>query len=73
MHVSKAENPKTVSPRAVGSSQINVAPHQSGSIQNVCTVHGSVSLVAAFPHMHMLGRKLTVEAGKSMDALTMLY
>jgi hypothetical protein len=73
MHLSTSPNPTPVSPWAIGSSDINLAPKQVGHAQNLCTVHGQVELVAVFPHMHMLGTQLTVEAGKSVDTLQPLY
>ena len=73
MHRSASKNPRPVSPWAIGSSEINVRPKQSGQAQNVCTMTGDAELVAVFPHMHMLGKRLTVEVGKSLGAMNMLY
>ena len=64
MHRSESPNPTPVSPWAIGSSEINLAPQQAGRAQNLYRVVGHVDLVAAFPHMHLLGRSLTVEVGK---------
>lgn len=73
MHLSTSPNPTPVSPWAIGSSDINLAPRQAGRAQNVCTVKGQVDLVAVFPHMHLLGTSLTVETGKTMASLMPLY
>lgn len=73
MHRSTAPSPLPVSSWAIGSSQISLAPKQAGRAQNVCRVKGKVDLVAAFPHMHMLGTRLGVEIGKTEDAMAMLY
>jgi hypothetical protein len=73
MHRSASANPTPVSTWAIGSSQIDVGPRQAGQAQNVCTVKGDVDLVAAFPHMHMIGTRLRVEVGKRIDAMSLLY
>ena len=73
MHRSRAANPKPVSSWAIGSSQINLAPKQAGRAQNLCRVNGQVELLAVFPHMHMLGKRLQVEVGKREDAMSRLY
>jgi hypothetical protein len=73
MHRSTASDPTPVSPWAIGSSEIDLAPRQPGQAQNVCTMSGPVDLVAVFPHMHMLGKQLKVEVGKSLDAMKPLY
>jgi hypothetical protein len=73
MHRSSSKNPTPVGPWAIGSSQINLAPRQPGVAQNVCTMSGPATLVAVFPHMHMLGKQFRVEVGKTMDAMKPLY
>lgn len=73
MHRSASANPTPVSTWAIGSSEINIAPKQPGRAQNVCRVLGDVNLVAAFPHMHMIGTRLEVEVGRSVDAMRRLY
>lgn len=74
MHRSTSPNVMPVTPWAIGSSQIKIAPRQKGSASNVCVMNGgSAKILAVFPHMHMLGTKFNVEVGKSMDALKPLY
>ena len=73
MHKSSSPNPTPVSPWAIGSSEINLAARQAGQAQNVCTLSDPVELVAVFPHMHRLGKKIQVEVGKSTDSMKMLY
>ena len=73
MHKSLSPNPMPVTPWAIGSGEIKVPPRQAGSAQNICTQSGPVEVVAVFPHMHQLGRKMTVEVGKSMDTMRSLY
>lgn len=73
MHKSASPNPTPVTPWAIGSSEIEIPPRQSGSAQNICTQGGSVEVLAVFPHMHQLGKKMTVEVGKTMGSMRMLY
>jgi hypothetical protein len=73
MHKSKAANPTPVTPWAIGSADINVMPKESGSAQQICVQNAPVEVLAVFPHMHQLGQRLTIEVGKSMDAMQPLY
>ena len=38
-----------------------------------CDVRERVNLIAAFPHMHMLGRSMRFEVGKAVDALSPMF
>jgi hypothetical protein len=73
MHKSTAANPTPVAPWAIGSSEIRIPARQAGTAQNICTMNGSVDILAVFPHMHMLGKRFAVEVGKSLDAMRPLY
>jgi hypothetical protein len=73
MHRSTAQNTIPVNTWVVGSSQINLAPQQPSRVQNLCTVKGAVDLVAVFPHMHMMGTRLQVDSGKTVDSMSMTY
>lgn len=73
MHKSTSPNPTPVTPWAIGSADINIPSHQSGQAQKICTQTGPVQVLAVFPHMHQLGSKMTIEVGKSMDAMQPLY
>lgn len=70
---STAANPTPVSPWAIGSADIKLAPRQAGKAQKVCTQTGPVKVLAVFPHMHTLGTRMTIEVGKSLDAMRPLY
>jgi len=73
MHKSKSPHPTPVTPWAIGSSQIQIPARTAGQAQNVCTQHEPVEVLAVFPHMHQLGSKMTIEVGKSLDAMRPLY
>jgi Copper type II ascorbate-dependent monooxygenase, C-terminal domain len=73
MHRASSPDVTPVAPWAIGSSQIHIPPRSVGKAENVCTMNGPVNLVAVFPHMHMAGRRLNIEVGKSMDAMKPLY
>jgi hypothetical protein len=73
MHKSRSANATPVTPWAIGSSQINIPAKQAGRAQNVCMQNDPVEVLAVFPHMHQLGNKMTIEVGKSMDAMRPLY
>jgi hypothetical protein len=73
MHKSKSLHPTPVTPWAIGSSQIQIPARAAGQAQNVCTQHDPVEVLAVFPHMHQLGSKMTIEVGKSLDAMRPLY
>ncbi|HKP57672.1 MAG TPA: hypothetical protein VJV78_13165 [Polyangiales bacterium] len=73
MHRSKAANPTPVSPWAIGSSQIHLPARQTGKAQNVCQMTGPSELLAVFPHMHTLGKRMLIEIGKDMSSMKTLY
>lgn len=73
MPKSTSPNPTPVTPWAIGSADINIPSHQSGQAQKICTQTGPAQVLAVFPHMHQLGSKMTIEVGKSMDAMQPLY
>lgn len=73
MHRSSSANPTPVSAWAIGSSQIQVPARSPGRAENVCNMHGPVELLAVFPHMHTMGKRFSVEVGKSLGELRPLY
>ncbi|HKU38734.1 MAG TPA: hypothetical protein VJR89_11320, partial [Polyangiales bacterium] len=70
---SKSANPTPVVPWAIGSADIKIPAGQSGKAQKVCTQTGPAKVLAVFPHMHQTGRRMTIEVGKSLDAMRPLY
>lgn len=73
MHRSTAKNPRSVSAFALGSSDLSLPPNQKTEIQGRCEVKEKVEMIAAFPHMHLLGTSMKVEAGKSDDDLKTVF
>ena len=73
MHRSRSADPTPVSPYVVGSTAIMLPPGERSEVKNVCTIDKHTELVAVFPHMHLMGKKLSVEIGKAEDAMRPLY
>lgn len=73
LHPSTLENPRPMAAYAVGNFDVNLPPRQASTVESVCTVPEAVNFVAAFPHMHLLGKSLTFEAGPSADHLTKVF
>ena len=61
MHRSTAEHPQPLAPFVFGSTNVNLPPKQTTTLQAQCVLNEDVQLVAAFPHMHLLGRSLKFE------------
>jgi hypothetical protein len=73
MHRSTAENPRSVSAFAFGTSDLSLPPNQESEVQGSCELKERVELIAAFPHMHLLGTRMTVEAGSSEDEMKRVF
>jgi hypothetical protein len=73
MKRSSSADPKPIGTYAFGSSAVNLPPSQTSVLEAVCTMEETVQLVAVFPHMHLLGTKMTFEVGKSEDAMEMIF
>src|SRR5882724_9426283 len=46
---------------------------QESQVLGQCDMREPANLIAAFPHMHMLGRSMRFEVGKSLDAMTPMF
>jgi hypothetical protein len=73
MHRSPVADPTPVGTYVLGSTDVHLPPAQQSEVQGTCTPEQPVKLVAAFPHMHWLGKKLTLELGKSMDDMQTVF
>jgi hypothetical protein len=73
MRPSLVANPRPMGTYALGNFGVNLPPMKPSTLESVCTVPSTVKLVAAFPHMHLLGRSLTFEVGPSADRLTKVF
>lgn len=63
MHRSTAANPRPVSTYVFGTTKLALPPHQQSQVAGHCEVKEPLQLIAAFPHMHMLGTGLRFERG----------
>jgi hypothetical protein len=73
LHRSKAADPDAVNVYIFGNFNVEVPPLKKSTVEATCAVKDTVNLIAAFPHMHMLGKELTFEAGPSADSMTRKY
>ena len=73
MHRSPVAEPEPVGTYVLGSTDVHLPPGQSSEIQGTCTLEESVKVIAAFPHMHWLGKRLTVELGSSADDMHTIF
>lgn len=73
MHPASTQNPRPIGSYAFGNFNVNLPPHQTSTLESVCTVNEPIEFVAAFPHMHLLGKSLTFEVGPSRDKLTKVF
>lgn len=65
MQRSKVEEPKPVAVYAFGNMSVNLPPSQPSSLVGDCNVKEEIRLLAAFPHMHLLGKGLTFDVSRS--------
>lgn len=73
MHRSTAENPRSVSAFAFGTSDLSLPPNQESEAVGTCELKERVELIAAFPHMHLLGTKMTFDVGSSEDEMKRVF
>jgi hypothetical protein len=58
-------NPRPVNSYIFGTAAVKLPPKQVSKVVGTCRVREAIKLIAAFPHMHMLGTKMTFEVGQS--------
>jgi hypothetical protein len=73
MHRSTAKNPRPVGAYALGTSSLSLPPNQESEALGTCELKERVELIAAFPHMHLLGTKMTVDVGASADDMERVF
>jgi hypothetical protein len=73
MQRSTAANPRPMGTYVFGTTSVNLPPLQESQLEAVCQLEQRVQLVAAFPHMHLLGTSLTFEVGSSMDTMETVF
>jgi hypothetical protein len=73
MHRSHAADPRPVGTYVFGTLNVMLPPAQQSQIRGVCELEEKVELIAAFPHMHLLGQSLRFETGPSEAALEQVF
>jgi hypothetical protein len=73
MHRSAAADPRPVSTYVFGTSDLSLPPNQASEVQGMCELKEPVKLIAGFPHMHLLGKRLRFEVGSSADAMKTVF
>lgn len=73
LRASQAEAPKPVAGYAFGNFDVHLPPMQPGSVQGECDVKEDVHLLAAFPHMHLLGKRLTFDVARAGGDFAQVY
>ncbi|HET8931790.1 MAG TPA: hypothetical protein VFN67_00045, partial [Polyangiales bacterium] len=73
MHRSLAKDPRPVSAFALGTQDLALPPNQESEAQGRCELKERVELIAAFPHMHLLGTSMKVEVGESDDEMKTVF
>jgi hypothetical protein len=73
MERSPEADPKPVGQFIFGTFDLALPPKQPSRLQVDCVVNSNVQIFAMFPHMHYLGRKLTLELGPDANGLGAIY
>jgi hypothetical protein len=73
LHRSTSQDVRPVSTRVFGTRAIKLPPKQESEVQGECELKDDIQLIAAFPHMHTLGRRLRFEVGPSAEAMQTVF
>jgi hypothetical protein len=73
MHRSRAKDPQPVGAYAFGTTDLKLPASEHSQVEGDCTLSEPVQIIAAFPHMHRLGRKLRFEGGPSLGDMHELF
>lgn len=73
LHRSTAQNPRPVNSFYFGSAAVKLPPKQTSQIVATCKVGQRAEVIAAFPHMHLLGTSMTFEVGRSEDTMKTVF
>jgi hypothetical protein len=73
MHKSANKNPRPVNTYIFGSMNVRLPPLQKSEVVGQCELKEPVNLIAGFPHMHLLGRGMRVEAGPTWDTVKSVF
>jgi hypothetical protein len=70
---STVAQPKPVAAYAFGTFDVNLPPAQPSSLESTCEVKEPVRLLAAFPHMHLLGTRMTLNVSRAGGAFEKVF
>jgi len=75
LHLHKMAEPpdEPVEVVVFGTMNITLPPGQESEVVGLCSSDSSMNIFSAFPHMHLLGRSLVVEAGPDEDHLVEVF
>ena len=73
LRTSKRDDLMPVGLYTIGNPDISLPPQKRSSVTAVCHVTEPVTIFAALPHMHYLGRRLTLEVGATTDTLKTVF
>jgi hypothetical protein len=73
MERSTVSDPRPIGNYVFGNLQIDLPPAAPSTVEAVCEIKAPVQLIAAFPHMHLMGRALKFEVGPSEAELSEVY
>jgi hypothetical protein len=73
MYRTSVVNPRPVNSYIFGTMNVNLPPMQTSEVVGQCSVREPLKLIAAFPHMHMLGRAMRFEVGASADTMATVF
>jgi hypothetical protein len=70
---SPVASPRPVSSFIIGTAAVKLPAKSEGKVVGTCPVRRDVKLIAGFPHMHLLGKKMTLEVGKSAGEMKEVF
>jgi hypothetical protein len=70
---SRAEAPKPVAGYAFGNFDVHLPPLQPSSVHGECDVKEDIHILAAFPHMHLLGKRLTFDVARAGGEFSQVF
>lgn len=73
MRRSTSSNPRPVSSFIFGTAGVDLPPMERTTVVGTCAPFRNVELIAAFPHMHLMGSSMVFEVGPSADALEEVF
>jgi hypothetical protein len=73
MRRSEVANPRPVSNFIFGTAAVELPPHAKTEVVGTCAAFQPVTLIAGFPHMHMLGSSMRFEVGKSEATMQQVF